>query len=354
MSWATDPRNVWQPIPALNRTDGDISLFFLAPNSVTYQEPVTDPMYSATIPRYTVVDGLNRTYYAPSYDVSVLGCMDQHQFCNPSNNKCTSLTGSSQLGNNGNELDQLDLSTVQYATAQHINAFIYRLTTYSSVHSRGANALRASDTVDQNSQIGLPNTQWMTEVSSWYGVSMAKLQQMIVHYATGPPYIPDGYNVTKLPTKAGEKMCKNHIIRSTSGTTSFSVLGVAIILIIGTILIATSLLLDTLMQFIRSIIGRNKHKSLQWIVDEKLQLQRLAYEEAGQGRWVGGTSSVPLIIGKDEKIGLPRNVDMAHPRLSQQATSKDMDSTLHQGTPEAERLMDQKDPNYRVDITPYR
>ncbi|KAL8824813.1 MAG: hypothetical protein Q9170_008033 [Blastenia crenularia] len=343
-AFAGDPNQPWEPISALNRTDADVSIFFLAANSITYSQPVTDPFYTATT--LNQIDGTNITYYSPDYQVTVLACTDQHQFCNPSNGNCTPLSATFSLGQDALGSHQLNFNVAQYTTAQIINTFIASLTTYGSVHTRGTTALRASETVDDNkNQIGLPNTQWMTEISSWYGVSMAKLQQKIVQYATGPPYIPDGFNVTGPLTKDMEKICNNQIIRSTGGTLSFSVLGVAIILIIGAILILTSLMIDPLMQFIRRKTGWKEYKSLHWIVDEKWQWQRLAYEEAGQGHWSGGASSVP-ITRKDDKVGLPRNVDMKHPRLSK-GTSNAVESNV--GMPEAEALIEQKEMNQRSD-----
>lgn len=70
----------------------------------------------------------------------------------------------------------------------------------------------------------------MTEVSIWYAVSMAKLQQKTVQYATGPAHTPDGIQLVRLPNKTEKNMCKSQIVRSQSGTISFPVLGVAIIL----------------------------------------------------------------------------------------------------------------------------
>ncbi|KAI4276395.1 MAG: hypothetical protein L6R38_005678 [Xanthoria sp. 2 TBL-2021] len=328
----------WEPIPALSRTDGDVSIFFLTANSVTYQEPVIDPFYIATTPEQKQFNDANLTFYSPDFVINVMACVDQHQFCNPFTRQCTPLNGAMVLNANRG-ITQLNLNVAQYTTALLIILHIAELTTYSSVHSRGANALRASETLNDNSQIGLPNTQWMTEISSWFGISMAKLQQRVVQYATGPSTIPDSYELFKPQTAAERNICNNQIIRKTNGTTSFSVLGVAIILIIGTILIITSWTLDTCVRSIRGKKKSNQYKSLQWIVDEKLQLQRLAYEEAGQGRWREGASTVPL-TEKDDKIGLPRNANMEHPSLSQLAGHTVI---TYPGTPpETEGLMEQK------------
>lgn len=155
------------PIPALNRTDGDISIFFLAPNSLVYNTPVTDPFFAATIPVDQQIDGVNYTSYIPDRVVSVMACVNQHQFCNPSNGKCTPLTGVFPLSATQGQRFEIDLNSAQYTTATLIAGVIPQLSTYMSVHTRGANALRASETVhDNDEQIGLPNNQWMTEVST--------------------------------------------------------------------------------------------------------------------------------------------------------------------------------------------
>ena len=155
----------------------------------------------------------------------------------------------------------------------------------------------------------------MLEVSSWFAVSMAKLQQKVIAYATGPGYIPDAMTLSRPISAQQERMCNNQIVRSSSGTISFSVLGVAIILIVGVGLITTNLLLPTAVELIRQRLKLKQYKSLQWTLDEKLQLHRLAYEEAGQGHWSGGASSVP-VMRKGDKIGVPEGVDTTHPRLA--------------------------------------
>ncbi len=50
-------------------------------------------------------------------------------------------------------------------------------------------------------------------------------------------------------------------------------------------------LLSSAVGFIRHQFHWKEHKKLQWTLDEKLQLQPMAYEEAGQGHWSGGASS---------------------------------------------------------------
>lgn len=337
--FAGEADNAWYPVDTLSRTDADVSLFLLAPNSVYYDAPVTDPFYAASFP-YNLpnADGTNFTYYTPNQLVYALACADQHQYCNPTNQQCTPLTSFTLASNSLNE-NKISLTQAQMVTALRIDLFTQFLTTYSSVHSRGANALRASETLSVLDQIALPNTQWMTEVSTWFAVSMAKLQQKVIEYATGPDYIPDGMYLDR-PVEIQEKMCKNQIVRSSSGTISFSVLGIAIILILGAALIVTSLLLPSVIGLLRKWLRWKEYKSLQWTLDEKLQLQRLAYEEAGQGHWSGGASSVP-VMRENDLIGIPEGVDFTHPRLGRVWRRSDGGSVATR-TPESESLMGDK------------
>ena len=319
-------------------------MFFLAPTMVTYAAPVTDPFFAASTP-YNVSngDGVNNTYYIPDENVYVLACTEQHQICNPTNGKCTPLSGSYQVIPN---LPGLDLNDAQESTVYTMALTISYINTYNSVNSRGSYALRASETLDQGFQIPLPNNQWMKEVSTWFAVSMAKLQQRTVQYAIGSSYVPEGLKLVGPANRYQENICNNTKIQSQSGTTSFSVLGVSIILIVGSLLISMSLVLSTVVGFIRQKRHWKAYKSLQWTLDNKLQLQRLAYEEAGQGHWSGGTDLVP-VTRRGDQLGVPETVDGKHPRLSR---VWEQSGSGGETTPEAEGLIGQQQMSHRIDI----
>ena len=311
-----------------------------------YQAPVNDPFYLATLPAPNItVAGKVFEYYKSNRFVNVLGCTDQHQFCNPTTGNCTELTASTPVFK---AISTIGLDDVQVTTALSLGLNTGFLSTYFSVNSRAANALRSSETVYDGFQIALPDEQWITEVSSWFAVSLAKLQQKTVQYATGPLYVPDDSELVRPSNKWQKDMCKNQIIRSQGGTTSFSVLGVCGILILGGILILTSLVMEPLVGFIRRSFHWKEHKSLQWTLDEKLQLQRLAYEEAGQGRWSGCAGSVP-VTEKNDRIGVPSLVDGMHPRLSPASGQLEQVDLAGDDSAEAESLMAHKQMRYAVE-----
>lgn len=350
---------------------------------------MTDPFYAASTP-FTNPNGTNLGYYQADRPVTALACTDrtyiselnlpslqcngvarhhstpetclqlsplpqvssadseicvEHQYCNPTNKQCTPLTSFTLAGQAIAE-NKIGLKQDQFVTALQLVPITAFLSTYSSVHSRGANALRASETVNELLQIQLPNTQWMTEVNTWFAVSMAKLQQKVIEYATGPGSIPDGMVLSR-PLPAQEKLCKNQIVRSFNGTISFSVLGVAIILIVASLLLSISLILPLLVGALRHVFKWKKHKGLQWTLDSTLQMQRLAYEEAGQGYWTGGASSVP-VTRENDLLGMPEGVDAKHPRLGRAWRHSDNGSAAN-GPMESESLMGDKAARYKVE-----
>jgi hypothetical protein len=82
--------NTWLPDKAVLREDGDTSLMFISANNILYYGKVLDPIFIATMDIKSVIDdGKNVTLYSSNFFVNPLGCVDQHQFCNPNVQKCT-------------------------------------------------------------------------------------------------------------------------------------------------------------------------------------------------------------------------------------------------------------------------
>ena len=277
--------------------------------------PVTDPFFSANIPSSFpdfVNNNANITFYMSDYYVNVMGCIDQHQYCNPNNNKCTPLMGTHRILK---EAGTLGMNNRQFAAVSRIAPQQYMMSTYSSVNGRGSGALRASETVFELFQIGLPNNQWMIEASSWFAITAAKLQEIPIRWATGPPYMPAGTKLVRASLPADEEMCKSQIVLSPGGTMSFSVLGIGIVLIVGIILMVLSVWLDSITGYARWKLQYNDYKRVQWGLDGMFQLHRLAYEAAGQGAWTGGADTIP-VTQRGDLMGVPEfHADSKHPTL---------------------------------------
>lgn len=282
------------PVPAINATNADVSLLFIAPNSVRYQTACQDPVFSATDLVEDVSLGLQVRYFNPDRYVSVVGCTEQFRICNPTNNKCTEKLGIMQSQQTLLENDDgLQLNTLQNATASRLLLALQVSSVYHQTYTRLGGALQASDSLQGLDQAYLPPTQWHTEVGSWFDTGLARLQQKSQEYATGPANVLDGSyvirpNVTKtLADVPWEAMCYSQLVHDSSDSMSFSITGLAILLILGTIIILTGLAIDTIVGWLQVRLGRGLHKHTEWQVNEKLYMQSLLHGEMKLGRWDG-------------------------------------------------------------------
>lgn len=295
------------PSPALNTTHADLSLLFISPNSITYQYPVDDPVFSA----HDLVNGTMTGLYVSFYDadqfVSVVGCSEQYRICNPNNNACTQRMGFGQLSQASvDNQDGLELNAVQNSTWIRINAALQLSSVYYATYARGGSALRAGEVVTQLSSGYLPPTQWHIEVSSWFDAGLARIQQKVQEYATGPSSIVSG-SFVQHPNRSLEAdapwvdFCYSQLINDSNNTVSFSVLGLAILLGLGGIIIISSLVIDTIVGYIQLWSGRGLHARMEWITGDKLQMQRLLLREMRIGQWNDDvTQKIPTTTGRDQ------------------------------------------------------
>jgi hypothetical protein len=320
-------------------------MFFFAANLVQYTYPNSDPIFSANI-RVNLnkeLDNKELVVYLADISITVLACTDQYQICNPSltgpdgkSMLCTPLGPTYSLFD---EAEKIDLNSYQIATVATIQNAMLASSMSNSVNGRGSSALKAQSTVftETNSYVQvaqLPNNQWQIELSSWFAVSLATLQQYLVEKASGPTDVLElGGNIIKPNDKYKEAICKRQMIRNVAGYQNFSTLGVAIILIFGSSLVALGLVIDTVFGWMQRRILKQHYRRLSWISDGYLQLQRLAYEGAGYDKWDGCTDEVP--VSKDAKqvpeLGGLEISDIGHPRLVQcvnTATSSDLKNTM--------------------------
>ena len=335
----------WTPIPDVNRTDADVSLVFLEPNAMRFEEPNDDPVFGASESlNITSSTGELDVWYTPDWVTSVIGCADQHQFCNPNNGQCTPLSGTQALVKNSLKT-AISLDVWQQTTVVRIAAQAQFSDIYHAIWSRGASALRALETVTQLQQGPISSTQWMTEVAGWFDTGLARIQQGITEYATGPTDVLPGSEIW-LPTDlASRAMSYSQKVSDTRGTISFSILGIAITFIVGGLIIVTSLAIDTFVGFLQTkVIKKGQYKRLNWILDDKFQLQRMIFEEAKMGTWEGATDSIPT-THFGEVFGGWQDVDEEHPRLKRMtsqvakppgSSGSSLDSDLPASMPEKE------------------
>ena len=275
-----------------------------------YYTPVDDPWFSAHVP-------YNKEYQDPTYRPtfladnfsSPLGCATSHQVCNPNllpGSGCTQWGGWNQTYISLTTQSDLELNDRQNATAIRLMEAANAASLDQVVSALDQRILLATQEAAKDLTNGLPPDQWKSEVYQLSSIMLAYMQSLMVNYVEGP-WDPayNGY-IQKPSTPEEEEFCKNQIAADDSKY-CFSVLGMAIMLVIGGVIMLVNLTLEPLIRLFRNF-RKNDHglyKQLEWDTTATLQLQRLVYEGQGTGTWHGEPDVVPVTTYGD-RFGIPK------------------------------------------------
>ncbi|KAH7360930.1 hypothetical protein BKA65DRAFT_534129 [Rhexocercosporidium sp. MPI-PUGE-AT-0058] len=252
--------------------------------------------------------------------LNVLGCAEQLQFCNPnrpldSEKRCTPLLDFGSLGHDFDNYTAEILDTdhqVQEVNIIMISALNAELrNTIPYFHA----PLLASDSTSSFMSSNLPPNQWELEVTNWFATGMNIIQRYVAERATGPPGVYAQYTANSAANDTElQWFCNNYIMRD-KAYQSFSILSLSLIAGFGGLAIIASLWLETVVGWIQTKLNRGTFHKMCWKLDSALQLQRMAYEEAGMGNWVRCADEIPLTEHGDE-ISFPSKWDEWHPTVS--------------------------------------
>ncbi|KAI1363845.1 hypothetical protein F5Y08DRAFT_354131 [Xylaria arbuscula] len=325
----------------LQRNDADTSIIFLSGNGVISSVPLDDPWYRFNAVSdiiYQVESKKQSVSYQPSEAASPLGCAHQAQICKgnvANNDSCGPVASYSDAwaaaapifgvhaeAIDNFETDQLNQLIDTYATDEDASRFIWLLrmitnsqTDVADILTKiGSQSLASSNGLLTGLQGPLPNNQWMLDVTYWWNITLAVLQATVVDAAYGST-TPERVRLQLNATNPGqESICQNQKIRSTEYI-SISVFGLYFIYITGFLTIVASLVIDPLFTCAQKRWKYREYENLEWISNETLQLQRLAYDESGQGAWSKCTDTIP-VTASGQKLGSLNLEDLEHPRLS--------------------------------------
>ncbi|CEF78782.1 unnamed protein product [Fusarium graminearum] len=289
----------------------DLTLMLIAPNSVINLKPNDDPVFAASIP----TNAQGAVGYLPDRWVSPIACIDQHQICNPNNDKCTPFLDRQNLVENAMK-DPLALNVAQIVTAQRLRLVLWESSLfYHTIWTQTQSFLRAQEKVAGISGQPLPSNQWEIEMSALFNTTLANLQYHMMEYAAGSS-VPTAVNITEPwddPSAdsgwaaAYKNMCYNQRTKETQGTLNFSILGLGLLFGLGFYIIVLSFILEFLMAWIQKWLGRGILRARRWERDATLQQMRLLYEIQGSGDWKGTTEDFPCTVsgeyfGHDEDV----------------------------------------------------
>jgi hypothetical protein len=275
----------WSPLDDLRRSDADLSLIFIAANTMRFKEPCDDPVFGAHYETLTLAG----THYEADEFAVPISCAERYQVCNPKTERCTDMVGSKQIVSASRLLALDDLQTNEVI---RVSMALMQTNIHHQTFTRLSGALRAQETASGLNQPPLPINQWEIEVSSWFDAGLSRLQHLIQEYATGPTNVVPGSRLWQ-PGKEGhayqQAMCDSQLVNDADGTMSFSVLGLIVVFVVGGFIILTSFVLDIVVGWWQNLFNKGETKKLDWLLDDKLLLQRMLFEGSGLGSWQSGT-----------------------------------------------------------------
>ena len=95
----------------------------------------------------------------------------------------------------------------------------------------------------------VPDNQWILEFENWFAIRLTTMQQYIIDYIVGPSN-PIYQKYVRPPTDNATWMCSNQIVQR-SGYSSFSILGMVVILVVGGLIIIMNLIIESLLDHVR-------------------------------------------------------------------------------------------------------
>lgn len=318
-----DPWGTFTPIDQLARADADLTLIFLSGFGVFDSAPVHDPWYQATALQGTVtstnVNG-SAHIYRQDEAASPMGCASQWQFCNADPDACgplASYTDAVSGALSGAFADGRAAARLSWLlTSLGVSGPLLK----GMLEEADVDALLAKQTVFGGLQTALPDNQWQLEVTNWFAISLAYMQQSMLETASGSAATEPGLVVDRPATAAAERMCRNQKIRTTRYA-SFSFFGLLVTYVLGLAAVALSFSLEPVLGCLYRRRGYRRYSFAEWNTHSTLQLQRLAHD--GEDGWAGCMDDVP--VTKDAKVQL-RSLDLRdpeYPKLSSVPPSPD-------------------------------
>jgi hypothetical protein len=291
------------PIPQFNRSDADVSLLFLN-RALLYTGQVADPWFTATLQIHEDEWGGK---WGSSLATTAVGCVEQYQFCN--GDRCTPTSGIYNV--NDKLVGAVGYSPAQMATFRLLWKSAWSLQMRYLLLFLGTDVLLANNKLyssfDRLSP-ALPPNQWQIEMENIHNITMAMLQRIVVEHALPSNFgvsgsaSTDSYVIPENDTES-LRLCSHQRIKA-SGYSSFSVLELAVIILVGSFIILVNILLPGIVGWFQRKTGRGLRRRREWIESETLQLQRMLFEMRGIGPWEGNQDAVPVTANFGQKFQL--------------------------------------------------
>lgn len=283
---------LFTPIPALSPGNSTLTLTY-AVFFYGYTEPSDDLWLSAHIPtNLTFMNSYgnktNITLYEKDEPVSVLACLEQQQFCNPSSQlskapRCTPFW-SMYYTPTEEEFDEVFNNEHQKTIAK---AVLFQSSYSAFNYAMNMVPLLARNLYGDEMSLPLASDQWVLEVTNWFTVGLAQVQRLMLEYITGPS-LPEYLQIAVRDQLHNDTnlawLCGSQIIRH-SDFTNFRTISFAMIFAFGVIIFVVNQSLETVVGWFRSRWRSGRWRQRAWWAEGTLQLQRRAFESMGVKDW---------------------------------------------------------------------
>lgn len=168
-----------------------------------------------------------------------------------------------------------------------------------------ATDLEALSNEDEDNKKGLPQDQWLRELSRWQKQVLASLQVAVRDYSTGPTQRDTGYGYFYAPsTKAEEQLCGMQKVRKNGDVVNINVFGLSFIIAFSVLVALLDIFILKFMIYLSKFRAALNPRIDRWIQDGIWQLQRRAYEGEGYHGWTDLEADIPLTT-EDKLKDLP-------------------------------------------------
>ncbi|KAF3001242.1 hypothetical protein E8E13_002985 [Curvularia kusanoi] len=291
-------------------------MIFVGLNGVKYQSKVYDPLFNATqaldaTVRYSNGTHQPATMYRASKIARALACQEQYQFCYrlPSGqDECTEL-GELPLSVWLGSLPpppHIDFSA--FPNANEMQKTLIRLIATSAYVfniEKVAKDFEARSVEDRDNEKGLPQDQWLNELSRWQKQILASLQVSVRDYSLGPWRRDKAYTKFYSPsTKAEEQLCGMQKVKKNGSVVNINVFGLSFIIAFSVVVALLDMFILKFMIYLSKFRAALNPRIDRWIQDGIWQLQRRAYEGEGYHGWTDLEADIPLTT-EDKLKDLP-------------------------------------------------
>ncbi|KAF2825406.1 hypothetical protein CC86DRAFT_407618 [Ophiobolus disseminans] len=279
------PRD-YVPIRSLNRTDADVNLLFMRQHmALEYSRPVNDPWFEANTPKinaYETQDGTykNVTVYRPAFPISTVGCTHQFQWCDPSTGPSPTCTALDGLYPTNQQAKKLYKRKRQLTTLARIYNSIQRINAFSDIAGALVGSVLQMNKFGDHQLAPPKDDYWTTELSHMFGTLMKAIQIRNYRYTGGYSSLLDVKPVITQPMANETWMCDAQLVRR-EDYQSLSVLGLALICSLGTLIILINLSLDSIVGWYQKRYNKRVHATHEWDMLQAETMQEKLYAAYG-------------------------------------------------------------------------